>query len=808
MKRPLVPVALCYVGGLLLADWLPLSLSALFAWSIVLALACLCWDRLTPLVLGPLLALTGATNLTWRAAALAPDDLRHLVGDAARIAVLRGRLCETPYLRVNEGNAQDSWRSIAEIEIEAVRLDDTAWQPACGRVAVSTPGTLPPEFYAGRTVEITGVLGLPQGASAAGLFDYRTYLRRQGIYYQSRIAGSNDWQFVHDDTAVTLPMADRFTAWAKGILARGLPVEDEPLRLLWAMTLGWKTALTGEVSEPFMRSGTMHVFAISGLHIALIAGILVAVLRVFKVPRILCGAVVIPLIWAYTGVTGWQASAIRSTVMMSVVIAGWSLQRPSDLLNSLAAAAFLILLWDPQQLFQASFQLSFFVVLSLGLFAPVLRGMQERLLWGDPLLPDELRPRWQRWGFAAANYLAGGVTTSLAAWLGSIPLVAHYFHLFTPVSLLANLIVVPLSSTALACNLASLAVGGWFPACAELFNHSAWFWMVLMVRMSEWAARFPGGCFHVPSPHLLTFVLYYTALISLMAGWLLKPRLRIWTGTALALLGCGWLAACQAERSVTRLTILPLHGGEALYLKGRAARQDWLIDCGNSSSAKFTTKPFLRAQGVNHLSHLLLTHGDVRHAGGAEEIGRDFAVRQVLLNEARFRSPTYRRLSESFLSSPEKLKTFQRGEQLGPWTVLHPEARDLLPQADDIAAVLRSQMDGTRVLLLSDLGKAGQNLLMQRETDLQADIVVSGLPAQAEPLADALLDAIQPKVIIITDAERPATERASLRLQARLARHGVPVFYTRDAGAVTLELRRNRWRLTTMSGATLRSDER
>src|SRR5258705_8723624 len=114
--------------------------------------------------------------------------------------------------------------------------------------------------------------------------------------------------------------SDRFQFWAKQTLARGLPTEDEDLRLLWAMTLGWKTALTSEVAEPFMRSGTMHVFAISGLHIALIAGILVLVLRVCKVPAGWAGWVVIPLIWGYTGVTGWQASAIRSTIMMTVII--------------------------------------------------------------------------------------------------------------------------------------------------------------------------------------------------------------------------------------------------------------------------------------------------------------------------------------------------------------------------------------------------------------------------------------------------------------------------------------------------------
>src|SRR5262249_9984449 len=127
----------------------------------------------------------------------------------------------------------------------------------------------------------------------------------------------------------------------------------------------------------------MHIFAISGLHIALIAGILVSLLRVLQVPRAWCGAAVIPLIWFYTAATGWQSSAIRSTVMMSIVIAGWSLERPSDLINSLAAAALVILVWDPQQLFQAGFQLSFFVVLSIALFVPPLEQFIQRWLQPD-----------------------------------------------------------------------------------------------------------------------------------------------------------------------------------------------------------------------------------------------------------------------------------------------------------------------------------------------------------------------------------------------------------------------------------------
>src|SRR5207249_923391 len=236
------------------------------------------------------------------------------------------------------------------------------------------------------------------------------------------------------------PWPDQFRDWAQRTLARGLGPEDESLRLLWAMVLGWKPALTQEVSQPFMRTGTLHIFAISGLHIALIAWILVNLLRLIQVPRGPCGAIVIPLIWFYTAVTGWQASAIRSTVMMTIIVAGWALKRPSHLLNSLAAAALIILIWDPQQLFQAGFQLSFFVVLGLALITPSLEKVRQSLLKTDPLLPDELRPRWQRWFRTLASHVTAGLATSFAAWIGSLPLIAYYFYMVTPVSLFANLL--------------------------------------------------------------------------------------------------------------------------------------------------------------------------------------------------------------------------------------------------------------------------------------------------------------------------------------------------------------------------------
>lgn len=803
MKQPLVIPTLLYVGGILAGDYLSLPLPWLVAATAVPGILALLSARLAPWCLGFLLFGAGWTHQVATTTVLSPRDLR-VQFHAPAIVTLRGRLVETPYQRMFERGEVESWRTIAQVEASAIAPQGTAWQPAFGTVAVTTPGILPERFFGGREVEVTGVLSPPKPPPVPGGFDYPKYLRRQGIYFQLRADSTNEWRLAAPPgPSDRPPLADRFGAAAQRILARGLPAVDEPLRLLWTMTLGWKTGLTAQVSEPFMRSGTMHIFAISGLHIALIAGVLVSVLRVLQVPRGVCGLVVVPLIWCYTGVTGWQASAIRSTVMMTIIIAGWSLRRPSDLLNSLAAAAFVILLWDPQQLFQASFQLSFFVVLALALFTGFFRRLTLGWLEPDPLLPAELRPRWQRWTLKPLQALAAGLATSLAAWIGSMPLIAYYFNFFTPVSLLANLVIVPLSGLALTSNVASLALGPLWPAIGELLNHSGWFWMWAMLRVSEWAAHLPGGCLNIAPPSALTFLLYYATVISVTAGWLARPRLRRWILPALALLAAAWLGLWFHARQVTTLTVVPLGGGSAIHCHDPGRSGDWLIDTGSASAAEFTLKPFLRSQGVNRLERLILSHGDARQLGGAEITAQLFPPRQILASPVRFRSPSYRKLAETYAKDARRWRTIQAGDRAGPWAVLHPAEADQFSLADDSAVVLRGEFGGTKILLLSDLGRSGQEALLNRKPDLHADIVVAGLPTAGEPLADGLLDAIQPVVIVVADSEYPATRRASPRLRERLARRGVPVVYTREAGAAQLVFRGRGCVLKTADGAIL-----
>lgn len=213
------------------------------------------------------------------------------------------------------------------------------------------------------------------------------------------------------------------------------------------------------------------------------------------------------------------------------------------------------------------------------------------------------------------------------------------------------------------------------------------------------------------------------------------------------------------------------------------------MDCGNTNSVEFVLKPFLRAKGVNRLPRLLLTHGDLKHVGGAELLLAEFQCDEIFASSFRFRSPAYRRLFAEVQREPFNLHILHRGDQAGPWSVLHPTAADESTQADDGALVRQGEFHGVKILLLSDLGRTGQNLLLDRTKDLRADIVISGIPTQTDALCEALLDATRPRLIIVADSELPATARASERLKERLGRRNATVLHTREAGAITISFR-------------------
>jgi len=258
------------------------------------------------------------------------------------------------------------------------------------------------------------------------------------------------------------------------ILSDGLDRHPELTEIYRAMMLGQKRDLSPGQREIFLHSGTMHLFAINGLHIGIVAVALHALFALLRFPRLPAGVLVLAVLWLDVGATGSSPSAVRAFIMVAAMEAAWTLRRPSNLLSALAASALIVLLLEPMDFFSASFRMSYGVmaaIVTLGI--PLAAWLGERFppfrdlpevtwTWFHHGLAWIKRHLLQAAGIGAAAALAGGVTG------------VQYFNLVVPAGLLANLFFLPPASLVIVAGFGSVLGGlaGVRPA-SRLFNHAA-----------------------------------------------------------------------------------------------------------------------------------------------------------------------------------------------------------------------------------------------------------------------------------------------------------------------------------------------
>jgi beta-lactamase superfamily II metal-dependent hydrolase len=372
----------------------------------------------------------------------------------------------------------------------------------------------------------------------------------------------------------------------------------------------------------------------------------------------------------------------------------------------------------------------------------------------DPFLPRPLVQGRRRWVHAGFEWLCRGSSVSLAAWAGSLPLILWYFHLVTPISLFANLVVVPIAFFILAIALLSLLSATLLPWLAVIFNNANLALATLVIGVVHVFAEIPGGHFYVGQPH--------------------------------------W-----PEKLVAKITVLDLGAGAAVHV--HTANADWLFDCGNDRAYERVVRDYLHSAGVNRLSGLLLTHGDALHLGGAAQLLDDFPRVRVLDNPAPDRSTIHRRLQRLFQKRGIDADALVAGDSFRPSravmaNVLFPPRNFSSPVADDQAYVVRVLVGPTAsVLFMADSGTKTEQALMARDADFRSDIVIKGQHHSGESGSDAFLDAARPRLVIATSRDFPTYERISDSWAEKLQNRGIKLFRQDETGAVTVSFRRDGW---------------
>ncbi|MEY4489869.1 MAG: hypothetical protein RIQ79_2377 [Verrucomicrobiota bacterium] len=344
-----------------------------------------------------------------------------------------------------------------------------------------------------RGTEFTALGVLATVPFQAGQNDFAGFLADAGVNESFTRARLEDTPVVSGVTGAWGRFCAAADARLEAILRIGLDDNPAEAKLYVAMMLGQKQELDAHHRELFIQSGTMHLFAISGLHIAGIAVAINTLLLLVRIPSRARFVVSTVVLWAYVEITGRDPSAVRSFWMVTCLFGAQQWRAPGNSLAALITSALVVLVIDPHQLFSAGFQMSYGIVAALLLYGvPLQERLQE--MWRPwSHLPKENWGRWRHLTHGFGHWALGLIALGLASTLVGLPATLSFFNLLTPGAFFTNLVLIPLSTPVLFAGVCALITGGLGLApLAMLFNHAAALLLAMMAWLVEHVVEIPG----------------------------------------------------------------------------------------------------------------------------------------------------------------------------------------------------------------------------------------------------------------------------------------------------------------------------
>jgi competence protein ComEC len=646
-SRPLVAVAVAVGIGAAASRWLSLLAGAEttgLAWAAAVA-ACggwaWSWARGRPRAAEILLLLAaGLGAAAWGSARFdlfATHDIAWQLGGGPVPVAVRGTVVESPRLlpRVEgSGAAAAGPASAFTVRVDEVRTG-SRWRPAAGRATVAVGGE-PLPLWSGTRVRILGRGVRPSEAWNPGEFDFAARARSNRRLSVLRV---DSWDCVRVQERPpwwsVAAAVDRVRTWALASLARQIAPARLPLAS--ALLVGARDSLPRAAADDFVATGTIHVLAISGLHVGLVAAGLFALLRGLCVSSRWASLLVAVATGLYMLLVGAETPVVRATLLIWVACAAVGLTRRPATINSLAVAAIAVLIWRPAEIFSAGAQLSF---LSTAVLVGVARSLPQARS-SDPIerLIERSRSRGEKLLRRAAWWFAALAISGGAVWLASAPLVASRFHMVSPVALVVNVVIAPLIPVAMACGFLSLIVAPVSSLVAGLPGAGCEAALAVVELAVAAAARVPGGHAWVAGPAGWWVVGWYGVLAGAVL-WLRRDLLgrpltwltlaAAWSAVGLAGQVCVWPAPGL------RVIVASLGHGCGIVVTSPSGKC-LVYDAGRLGSpagARRAMAAVLWSEGITRIDTLVVSHADADHFNAVPDLLTRFAVGRILVPEA------------------------------------------------------------------------------------------------------------------------------------------------------------------------------
>jgi competence protein ComEC len=685
-------------------------------------------------------------------------------------------------------------RTQLTVRIRQVR-DGAAWRPAAGLARLTVEGHLL-GVQVGDVLQVAAHVQRPSSPQNPGEFDVAARRRAQRQLCQLSvlfpdcvrpILRGSPWSPARQLAAVRERCHDALWKY----------LHERQASLATAVLLGVREELLEERTQEFFYTGTIHILSISGMHVALLAFGFWWLTRLFAMQRRLALLAAASFVVVYTLLTEAEPPVVRATVLIVLVCAARWWGRRSSGFNVLAAAALVILAWNPVELFQIGSQLSFLAVATIYYFTR--RGTRTTVV--DPL--DRLLAQSRPWPVRAARHLGyvtwEGFVLGALIWLLALPVTMYRFHLVSPIAIVLNpLIAIPMA-LALFSGFGVLFFGWLLPPVGQVCGWLCNLNLMLLEETVSWGQRQGMGYFWTSGPELWWVLGLYggLAVAATRPRWL-PPRRWCWT-LLTAWLAVGVCSSGQVRRlldpagnrqlactfvSVGHGTCVVLelpHGQTLMYDAGRLGAPEGAVQ---SISA------FLWSRDIAHLDAVVLSHADADHFNSLPGLLQRFSVGAVYVSPVMFAepNPALESLQRALQESGVPVRELFAGDHLVTSgatgiEVLHPPRTGERGGDNANSIVLQLDHVGRRLLLAGDLAPPGLDSLLAEEPRL-CNVVLALHHGSMRNNPRGFAAWATPQWVIVSDAHGEKAET----MQQALAKPDSTVWHTALEGAIRVTL--------------------
>lgn len=608
--------------------------------------------------------------------------------------------------------------------------------------------------------------------------DEREIARERGL--DARLSGANVLAILParpPSVHVRIALAQ---AWALAQLHARIA---EPYATILAGEMwGAKGALPPELRAEFQETGTVHVLVTAGLHLGVVAMVLLGLFRACTLPRTWCAALTMLAVWCYAAFTGLHIPSFRAAVMVSLGLCAFALGRRAGSWRAFLLALAAMLVFEPQSVRGASFALSFSCVGAILLFAkPIASALEQTAL---------------------PKRLVEALSLTVATQIGTWPLIAATFLIFAPYAIVANVCVVPVVGCTMILGALQLALAAIPLAAQEVANVNGWLlaWIVAVVHT---VASLPGASIAMTPAPPWCIALYDAALAG--AAWCMRRGARTLAAT-LALIGVLLVIAPPlAPENTLRITVLDVGQADGIVIQTPRGGVI-LVDAGGRLESRSDPQsnaeaigerivvPFLRRAGVRRIEAIVLSHPHGDHAGGVAPVLRAFPVTEFADGGQRYSGFAYNDALQTARAERVPIVYPRAGARWRTddgvtFTFVGPSLPFIAGGSNDIndnSIAFILQYRAFRMLFTGDAGTAAEQRFLREGLDLRATILKVGHHGSAYGSTPAFIAAVHPAYAIVSVGRHNMFGHPAPSTIQTLQRFGARVYRTDQNGAVTV----------------------